>query len=184
MIHQALIHGGSDADGEQNLPLYQFLDTIGDGSGTTNAILDFNATPDIWRIAPPAGSIYRLARLIICIEDGQGFRAGHYGSLGAALANGITVRTHDGDNVLVPLDGSLPVKTNAQWGSLCYDVDLKEWGAGNELLLVRWTFRRAGQYLRLDGDANEELQVLFSDDLTGLVTHRYFVQGYTEYLAT
>ena len=54
------------------------------------------------------------------------------------------------------------------------------WGAGNDQLIARWTFSKAGRPIRLVGDNNERLEVVLNDDFTGLV-HQYFVvQGYIE----
>ncbi len=105
-------------------------------------------------------------------------QAEEYGNLGAALTNGITVRLQDSGGTVLDLTDGLPVKTNAGWGQLCYDVDLKSWGAGNELLLVRWTFERAGQPLRLEGEDSGRLEVVLNDDFTGLLAHTFQVQGY------
>jgi hypothetical protein len=60
---------------------------------------------------------------------------------------------------------------------LCYDASVKNWGAGNEMLLVRWTFAKAGQ----DGinvSDGESLSVFMSDDLSGLLRHSFMFQGF------
>lgn len=62
----------------------------------------------------------------------------------------------------------------------CYDVELKSWGAGNEVLLVRYTFLKSGQFVRLVGDNNERLEVVLNDNLTGLIDHSFLIQGYIE----
>lgn len=159
--------------------LYEYLDTVGDGSGTKNANGNYGA-PTLFRIAPPPGVVYRIARMIVSIEDTSGMVADEYGNLGAALSNGVVMRVHDGSKTIIDLTAGLPVKTNAQWGSVCYDVDLKSWGVtpSDDLLIVRWTFTRAGKFITLDGDNNEELQVMLNDNLSGLIAHYFFVQGY------
>jgi len=169
-----------DSNGTQNLIFSRYLDTVGDGSGTKSATGDYSAVQGIFRIAPAAGVIYRVTRMIIHIGDTSGFTAAEYGNLGAALGNGVQVRTHNGAATIIDLTDNVPVTTNAEWGNSCYDVDLKTWGAGDESLLVRWTFSKAGQDIRLDGDATEELQVLLDDDLQGLLDHHFVVQGYQE----
>ena len=160
--------------------LYRYLDSNGDGSGTKNANLDFNASPDIFYIQPPSGTIYYLNRMIVCVEDTATMQAQEYGNLGAALSNGITFKlVNDSGTILDFLDG-IPIKTNSAYGALCYDVDLKSWGAGNELLVSRWTFAKAGYPIRLDGSKNERLEANFSDDLDGLLGHYFLVQGWSD----
>ena len=169
--------------GVQRLPFFRFLDLNGDGTGTKNAIGDYS-TPDIFYIQPAAGVVYRVARMIVSIEDGGGMRAERYASLGAALSTGVQVRVQNDSGTVIDLTNGIPITSNALWGSACYDVDVKSWGAGNDILLVRWTFERAGQMLRLDGDANERLEVVLSDDFTGVVGHYFMAQGYDETVST
>lgn len=165
--------------GQTRQSLSRFLDLDGDGTGTKNAIGDYS-TADTLYIQPAAGTVYRIERMLVSIEDGVGMRAERYGGLAAALTNGVTVRVADDSGTILDLTDGLPIKSNAGWGSYCYDVDIKAWGAGNELLLVRWTFAKAGVPLRLDGDNNERLEVILNDDMTGLVSHYFMVQGLDE----
>lgn len=156
-------------------PFFRFLDTVGDGTGTINGNLDYSgAAADLKYIAPGPG--VNVARMIITVEDATGMRAERYGSLGAALTNGIKLIHLNVDGTdRHDLTNGLPIKTNAQWGAYCYDVELKEWGAGNEFLLVRWTFEKAGSGIHLH--PNEALAVRLNDDLRGLVNHNFQIQG-------
>lgn len=172
------------ANGTQNLNVYRYLDTVGDGSGTKNANGNYAGGATIFRLAPAASTIYRVARMMISIGDTKGMVAEEYGDLGSALGNGVIVRVHNGSSTVLDITDNLPVTTNGEWGRVCFDVDIKSWGNTNELLVARWTFMRAGQYLRLDGDASEELQVVLEDNLTGLLSHHFFAQGYEEDSAT
>ena len=170
------------SDGPQKMPLFRLLDTNGDGSGTTNAIGDYDPTAEIFYIQPPAGTVYRIARMIVHAEDGPSMTAEEYGNLGSALTNGIAVRVQDDSGTIVSLTDDFLIKSNAHWAAMCFDADVKTWGVtpSNELLAVRWTFTKAGQYIRLDGDNNERLEVLLNDEFDGLVSHYFFVQGYNE----
>lgn len=158
--------------------VFQYLDTVGDGTGTKNANGDYSSGATQFYIAPGAGVVYDINRMIVTIQDGSGFRAERYGSFGAALTNGIRIEKQDNiGTTLLELDGGINVKSNGDWGRLCYDADLKSWGAGNEFLNVRWTFTKAGGPLRLTGDDNDRLTVILNDDLTGLVEHYFMAQG-------
>lgn len=175
---------GTSGNGTVNLLLSRYLDTNGDGTGTKNATGDYSVTPETFYIAPAAGEVFRINRLLILVEDTAGMEADEYGNLGSALANGITARVHNGTATVVDLTDGIPITTNAEWGALCYDVDLKTWGTGNEFLLVRWTLAAAGVPIRLDGDATEALELVLNDNLTGLVAHKFLAQGYQEQTPT
>jgi hypothetical protein len=156
-------------------PFFAYLDTVGDGSGTKNAIGNYLSTAEEF-LYTAYGQGVAVNRLIIMIEDGTGIRAERYASLAQALTNGVTIYTKDADgNTMEDLTAGIPIKQNAQWGALCYDVELREWGAGNEFILVRWTFGHAGNPLHLD--AYESIVVGLNDDFTEVVTHTFMIQG-------
>lgn len=160
-----------------DLMIYQCLDTNGDGTGTTAATGDYSLAAEEFYITPGAAKAYSIARMIISLGDTATMQAQEYGNLGAALTNGITVKVDDGAGTeLKDLTGGLAVQTNADWGRLCYDVDIKNWGAGNELLVARWTFERSGKPLLLE--PNHRLVVNLNDSFTGLLSHTFFVQGF------
>lgn len=156
--------------------IYRFLDKNGDGSGDQNAAEDYSVTPQEFYFQPTTH--VDLHRLIIHIEDTSGMQAQEYGNLGAALANGYTVKIIDDDGTteLMDLCNGILITTNANLGRTCYDVDVKTWGAGNEVLQCRWTFAKAGQPLRLN--QGQRISITFNDDLSGLIEHYFMVQGY------
>lgn len=154
----------------------QFLDTNGDGTGTTNANGNYAVTPTEFYIQPGAGYYYKIARMIVEIEDTVGMSATDYGNITSGLTNGVSVQVKRGSTVLRDLTPDT-VKANAQWAAYCYDADLKAWGSGNEVLAVRWTFEKSGLPAYLNGTENDRLSVTLNDDLTGLVTHTFLVQG-------
>ena len=156
--------------------LYRFLDTNGDGTGTKNANGDYSSAAEDFYIQPGQYDKYEIARIIVEVEDTGGMRAERYGTLAAALTNGIKV-IHEVSGVEHELTDGIPITTNSAWSRLCYDVDVKGWGAGNDLLTVRWTFEKAGQKLVLRGPDSNKLIVRCNDDMTGLDTHSFMVQG-------
>ena len=162
--------------------IFQFLDTNGDGSGNINFNGDYSSAQEIAFIQPGPDEVYRIERLIVTVRDAVGMSAEKYGSIMGGLTNGIQLRVRDDNEVRSNLTNGEPIKSNADWGSFCYDADVKAWGAGDEFLLVRWTFSRTGFPLELRGKrlnnlVNERLEVLFDDDLTGLVAHKFQAQG-------
>lgn len=159
-------------------PLYRFLDATGDGTGSKDATGDYSITPARFRIAPAAGELFVIHRMIVEVIDAGVFRAQDYGAITGGVANGIALAVRrDGADVFDLTDG-LPVKTNGGWGQHCYDAQLKDWGSGNTFLGVRWSFDKAGTPLVLNGDEAEALAVYLADDFTGLLGHTFLVQGY------
>lgn len=174
----------------QHPHVYRYLTTTGLTGGTKNAIGNYGGGPQHFYIEPPAGQVFMIERMLIRIEDvGAIDRADEYGT-GAAVANGVIVHKEDSaGNVLANLTDGIPPADNGSWGALCYDV-LNPFTApaGDGVLLVRWTFAKGGQPIRLRGAAAgnlaERLTCILEDDFSGtgvgLVGHYFFVQGYRE----
>jgi len=163
-------------------PIYQPLDTTGDGTGTTNANGDYSGGGlglTEFKIAPSAGQVFSIARMVVSLEDTKTLAANLYGK-DITLANGIEVQVRNAAGALYDLTSGDPVITNADWGHFCYDVQVLNFGTNpsTEHLVVRWTFAKSGQSLILDGNAGEYLAVLLNDDLTGLISHMFEVQGF------
>lgn len=171
--------GGLKVEGANVLPedmLYRFLDTVGDGSGDTNATGDYS-TPEEFLITAPTGYEYVLHRMIVKIQDAAtGFVAESYGGLGE-LTNGMLLRVHDAeDAVVLDLTAGVPVQSNVHWARYCYDATLDGFGSGDDFFLIRWTFANSGNPLVLP--PGYSLRLLLRDNLTGLNGHRFHIQGY------
>lgn len=161
--------------------IYRFLDTIGDGSGTDNLIGNYSATVSavtIAYVASAGGGGVDLYRLLISVGDTSGMQADEYGNLGGALTVGYSFEVVDSDNnQILDLNDGFKIKDNAGIGTLCYDVDVKSWGITptNELLVARWTFEKAGSPLQLE--PGQKLRATLNDDFSGLLSHKFMVQG-------
>jgi len=161
---------------------WRYADTVGDGSGTINFNGDYSGGGAEQAILTAAtGQRLMVVRLIVSAEDTTGMKADEYGNLGAALGNGIEIKhiDDDGSTVVNDMTDAVPVTTNAEWGYLCYDVDIKSWGQtpSNDFLVVRWTFERAG----ITGvllEPGQSMRVFMNDDLDGLISHRFMFQGF------
>jgi len=128
---------------------------------------------------PPAGETWAVHRILPFLQDGVNQRAEQYGALGAALTNGILLRVvgSTGNVVTDLLDGA-PIKSNGDWANHCFDAELKEWGAGDEILSVRWTFAKAGIPLQLT--STEQLDCVIQDNLSALTEQTIIAQGYKD----
>ena len=152
------------------------LDTVGNGTGTSNAVGTY-ATPTDFFIKPAAGQVFEITRMIVNVVDTVGMDADAYGN-GITLTNGIKIFVADDTGDLFEItDAANPIKTNGDWAHYCYDADIKTWGTGNEHLVVRWTFAKAGQPIVLHSTYGQKLIVRLNDTFTGLVEHNFIVQG-------
>ena len=180
MSTSALLRKALSESGAQKNLITRVLDTVGDGTGTIEATGNYSAAVEEFFIQPAATEVIRLSRLLISVEDSGNFDAAKYGN-GITLSNGIKVICYNGEtDTESSHTGQLSVMHNADWGSYCYDVDVKTWGIGNEVLLARWTFQKSGQYLRLRGSVGDKFIIRLEDDFTDLVEHKFIVQGYYE----
>ncbi len=152
----------------------RLLDTNGDGSGTDNAIDDYDTTPTDFYFEAQEDTL--LYRMIISIGDTAGARAVDYGNINNGLANGWELKIKDvDDTVLSNETGGVAVKNNGTIARNCYDADIKTWGSGDELVVARWTFSKDSQAIFLR--PGQKLVVHLSDDCTGLLEHYFFVKG-------
>jgi len=156
--------------------IYRYLDTNGDGTGTKSAIGNYSSSATSFMIKPPDNYIYYLQRMIVMIEDGGAVDSGAYGN-NITLTNGIHIHKSNDDGVILDFTDEFPIKTNADWGKLCYDVHNVNFGLGNEFVNVRWTFAKSGAPLKIDGNRGEKFEVILNDNFSGLVSHTFNVQG-------
>lgn len=155
----------------------RYLDTDGDGTGTKDAASDHSGAAEDFYIEAQDNPLV-VARMIVSLQDANGMVAAEYGNLNTALTNGVKVYW-DRDGTEIDLTDGVPVKTNSQWASLCYDAQILGWGTGEEVLAVRWTFSKSGiPILLAKGD---KLIVRLEDDLSDLTSHYFLVQGYEIY---
>lgn len=158
---------------QTNQLVFQFLDTTGTGVGSKNAIGNYASPTDFYiENGNPRGKM-AIARLLVYIRDTGTFTAGSYGAA-SALSNGILVKVEYRD-VTQDLTDNIPILTNADWARVCYDADVKSWGAGDAMLGVRWTFEKSGAPVLIG--QGEKLIVRVNDNMTDLAEHRFMVQG-------
>jgi hypothetical protein len=156
--------------------IFRVLDTVGDGTGVTNAIGDYSSTETSFRITDPDKHFY-ITRMLVQIEDSGSFATSGYGAL-AGLTNGIHVHVSDANEVVDnDLTDQLPIKSNNDWARVCYDLKLENWASGNSAVHARWTFTNAGHPIRVE--KNHHFEVVLNDNFTGLVSHYFFAQGFS-----
>jgi hypothetical protein len=143
-------------------------------AGESNANGEYALAEEDFFVQPAAGRIIQIFRMIVSVADTTGMTAIKYGN-GAALTNGVKITVQNSaSDILLDLT-PIPVTSNAQWAGYCYDADLKSWGSGDELLVVRWTFSKSGEPITLKN--RDKFVVTLNDDLDHLIGHRFLVQG-------
>jgi len=159
--------------------LNRTLDTVGNGSGTKNAIGDYSGGGlETFFIAPPATQTFLITRFLPQVVDAGSFDAASWGN-GITLANGVKVAVVRGSTDEIDLTDANTLKTNADWGRVCFDVFVSTWGVGNEYLHARWSFFKGGvPGLYLHGAHSDKLVVTLNDDMSDLVAQYFAVQGH------
>ena len=136
-----------------------------------------SSTPVIYHIRPPVGQKWDIVRVLFHIEDATAMDDGLFGG-GAALTRGVVLRVVNGT-----WENIFNVKTNGEFAERAYDreyVTKPPAGTGHALN-VRRTFggpSKNGVVIRLDGDTDEELQLIIQDDLTHLDHFHAIAQGH------
>ncbi len=155
----------------------QYLDTVGDGTGTIEAIGNYSGAETDFFIQPPAGCIYELSRAIITIEDNGSIDSGGYGNNSSPLTNGIRVEVRLNGQPVNVLTAQVNIKRTADWKGLCFDGEVADFGAGNSFFVVRWTFTKDGDLIRLT--ENDVLAFVLNDNFVtqGLIGQRFLVKG-------
>jgi hypothetical protein len=162
-------------------PLLRFLST--DGSFTFDdakiqATGSYTpAAPGRFFIAPETDNdTYLISRLIILTTDGPGVVMGEDYGIIPALTDGILVSIADSSNVNI-LQMTGPIKSNADWAKYAFFSEPLQYGPGNNFIRTIWNFGASiGRPLELKG-TNQRLLVTCQDDLTGLLSHNFFVHG-------
>ena len=156
-----------------------------DGLGVTfNANGDYSGAETKFILKPPEPAegepdiIWHITRMIVHMQ-GTSFLVDKYGAL--KLPNGIQVIARNDEKVLVDFTSALPVKDMGDWAGHCYDLTFFPIGGAGDHAVVRWTFLRSGQPLRLNG-ANARIEVILNDNFSAtganLVEHFFKFDGF------
>jgi len=162
------------------------LDTPLDGTFTTGAsvllvnydlAVDGSGTAIVARVTPHAGVKWDVTRIYVAIADATAMDDGTFGGMGA-LTKGCVLRgKYNGNYVNV-----INIKTNQDLGMACNVQEYHAKAPGGEYgfrCMVQIAGQSAiGVAIRLDGDMDQELQLLIQDDLTDLSSFRVRIQGH------
>lgn len=144
--------------------------------GDANLNVDGSSTP-VHAKAKPLGSIqWDITRIHVQIIDNVVMDSAKFGGI-AALTKGVIFRKTNG-----PSQNVANVKTNGDLSLLAsfYEYDAKA-PAGSYGFISHHVFsgqEHLGVTLHVDGDINDELEVIIQDDLTDLTTVRMIAIGH------
>lgn len=153
-------------------PFARRLDTVGDGTGTSNAIGNY-ASPTRFMLKPAAGELLIINELHIYVEDGGAFDSGLYGN-NIVLTNGINVELVQG-SLVGNLQGANAIMSNSHWTRVTFSTQTMDFGSGNNAIAWRWSFKE--MFVPLTLTAEDELAVILQDNFTGLVNHSFSARG-------
>lgn len=164
-----------------NVPLFRYLDTVGNGSGTKNATGDYSGAAERFLIAPALDEIFLVEHLILVLEAEATLDNSSFGRFVLPLTNGIFFRVRDlNDTVVTDLTDGVPVKTTFDFAKYGIDARYHAFGEANDQWVVKWDLVDSGQPLILDGraDYRHNLNMELNDDFSSdVVTLSAFVRG-------
>ena len=155
---------------------FKKLDENGDETGNVNMNVDASVVQRVFKLAPPPGEKWHIDNLIIYVEDAGTFDTGSWGN-GVTMINGMMPRFKSSQGVKDLL--SVPIRTSSDLASVTHDIKHFDFGTGNEFLSAKWDFTGLHSVI-LDGDNQEEFQVVIRDDLSELSKQTIQAQGFKE----
>lgn len=145
--------------------------------GDRNLNKDGSSTQQIAHLKPAAGTRWDVVRILFYIQDNTDMDDSRFGGIVGGLTNGIVLRVKNSVNKNI-----FNVKTNAGFAIRAYDTEYTDKApAGSYGFRCRRTFggqSKNGVVIRLDGDLNDEIQLLIRDDLSSLEYLIAVVQGH------
>lgn len=151
--------------------LRSFLDTVGDGSGSVNANGNYSVTPGVFKLVPPANTVYTIKQLAVLIADNGPLKADAYGLL--ALTNGIALQVIDTatSTVIADITAGVPVKVLHDYAGLGARIQVQD-GTVNGYATALLDLPTAIQL-----QPTQALVATMADNLSGLVQHRLCAIG-------
>jgi hypothetical protein len=158
------------------LPLLRFLDTNGDGTGTKLANGNYSGTPEIFFIKPPVDQIFAVTEILIHISDALNFTISGFASR-SALTNGLMIEAKRNGTTVFDLTDGEPLKTNPQLTHLTSQVNILDFIAGENSMILGFNANNFGTALHLNGRLNDTLEIILNDDFTSLDDFHFIVHG-------
>lgn len=138
-----------------------------------------SVTPVILRLGPTSGVAWDITRVVGSIVDNNNPDDTKFGGISGGITNGIVLRSKGDLSTNIIFN----TKTNGELAERMFDVNYSDRAGGAGSYGVRFKRTFAGQdkngvVIRLDGDNNDEFQMIVQDDLTSLSSFHIVVQGH------
>lgn len=146
-----------------------------DGTHSLNA--DYSGGVNLDLVCPPDSRI-AVNRILWQIRASARATSSQEWGSRSELNFGLRVQRVRGGDVLDLTDVQRPgeeLRTNANWGGVCYDTGPRAWGEGDDYIHARWTFGRSGAPLWLV--AGDRLRLVLADDMTTQSQQTVMAQG-------
>lgn len=144
---------------------------------TRNLNVDGSTTPIIARLGPVPNVTWDITRIIMVMQSAGTPDDSTFGDI-ASLTNGIVLRSK-GDT---KTNNFFTAHNNGELAERMFDVVYTDKaGGGNHSTRTKRTFSgqdKNGVVVRLDGDNNEEFQIIIQDNLSTLVSFHAVIQGH------
>jgi len=165
--------------GSQERHLSQFLSVNGDGTGDFDMKEDYSITPKTFKIQPALSERFRVSLLSLNIQ-GNVADEGKYGT--SELPVGFEI-IHRGDSGII--HNYTPRLKITDLGCVMRHFSRSapySFTGGIKIFSASLFFLRRGQFLRLNGRNNERLEIVQTDNFTGLsiTSHTAKAEGIKE----
>lgn len=127
---------------------------------------------------PPEDETWMITRLLVQAVDGAFTTATNYGAIGGGLPTGIHLDVVDADDNILYHFTKVPIKLTHDWAIYAGVDSVTVGGAGADPYNTRWTFRKAGYDIKLEGARGMRMRLNKPDDLSSMNQHIVAVQGY------
>lgn len=161
-----------------SIPLFRFLDTNGDGTGTSGAAADYSVTPETFFIRPSNTDIFIIKQLKFHIVDAGKFDYDEFGAIAAGtVSNGLLLQYNRNGSTLVDFTAQHPIDANDEFQHFGKDFTLVDWAGTDNSLEVTLDFTLFSDGVILNGPSSDDLSIIVNDDFSGLVEMHFIAYG-------
>ncbi len=133
------------------------------------------ASPEVFYVQPPSDEVWHITRVLISMTSSTAMDDSKFGGI-TALTNGVVLEEDKTVDLTIT-----NWKSNSDIKADMFDVNYSDKApAGSNGLTGRFTFKKSGAVVKLDGSLGDKLEVYIQDDLTGLDSFEMKAQGHIE----
>ncbi len=166
--------------GESYRPLSQYLTIDGTGSTASNVTGNYTGSATDFTYIPDSADRVHINRIAVRVGDSGGFVPQGFAAL-AALTNGIDIGVTNDSDFVFKVNSNQPIKRNLDWNTIgeVSVTPYSETTYSGYTVSIDLSQKYPGG-LRLNGAIGDALTVRVNDTFTGLIEHRYLIEGYYE----